>query len=405
MYLFKRIIILLFIISCLFPYTTIVPSKTDAQPYPFLFSLLLLPFLIHKNIDKYIFSFLIVFLFSVLILFYTDMSYDSLRSLFSYVSLLIISYVTYECLKMNHGIPFRLYFCVVFIWTMVGAIQLFVYPDFVSFLIPRNTSISSITLATGRGVTSLAAEPTHFGWICLYFFLITYLNFKNNKNVKWIYLLLAIQLFVLSKSSACIFILVFSYILFTFYQMIIKRRVMYICYTFVFLIMLYFIIPIVINIASDYRIGVLLSKLWENPTGFTALDGSVEDRIGHVLFSLYAFVNDYGIPHGYGTFAEYITNILSDNTFEFINSANVENRIGSSLGACLYELGLIGLIPFIVIVKMYRVLNARDFYNSYFFILFICVFLLGGPAFSTAITSFYVGNIIYIVRNIDYDYV
>ena len=123
----------------------------------------------------------------------------------NYFTLFFVSYVTVYALQRIGGIPYKLFKGIIYTWFFIGTVQLLIYPDFMSFLTPRGDS--SLTMESGRGIVCLAPEPTFYGLTCLIFGIIAYLNFKDKADIKIIYTLIAIQLFLYSRSSLVIFIL------------------------------------------------------------------------------------------------------------------------------------------------------------------------------------------------------
>ena len=128
-------IYLLIVFSC-FPYIQILPLGTDSQPNALFISLCIFPFCSKWKMDRNLVLLLLLAVFSVFVLGLSPLTFGSIRSLINYFSLFFIAYVTYFSLVRIGGIPYGLFKKIVYTWFLVGTVQLFIYPNFLSFLIP-----------------------------------------------------------------------------------------------------------------------------------------------------------------------------------------------------------------------------------------------------------------------------
>ncbi len=395
----NRLLICLFIFSCFFPCVTFLPSVTDSQPYAFIFSLLLMFLYFERKIIIDFFYLFIVVLYSVLLLFFHEIDSMAIRSLYCYMSMFFISYITYRTFHLFNDSFYKIYKSIVFIWFIVGFIQTFIEPDFLYFLVARNLKSSS--LSGGRGVISLMTEPAGYGQMCLCFIIIGYLNFEKKYKMKLIYFLLIIQLIFFAKSSTYIFVFIVSFVLFYFYKIIFNKDVYSIAFIFILLLLFYFVLPIVLDSFLDYRIGYLLRYLFNNPSEFIASDGSGQIRICHIIFSFYGFIENYGMPHGYGMFFPYLDSVHLNYSFSETVSTSSDNvRILSNIGSVLFELGIIGLIPFYILIRSFCKLRTRDV-NVVFVLILFLILLTTSALFSLAIIPFVFGNVIYLSHRIE----
>ena len=123
----------LFLIFCFFPYVKLLPLGTDSQPYALLLGMILLPLYLRKEIKPEFLALLLVALFSAGIAIFSPWDFNTVRSFINYLSLFVVSFVTYHFLKKKGGLPYVFFRNVVYIWFGVGIIQLFIYPSFLSF--------------------------------------------------------------------------------------------------------------------------------------------------------------------------------------------------------------------------------------------------------------------------------
>ena len=126
------------------------PLVTDSQPNALLIAILVFIIKPVFKINKNFFLLLILFLFTILLLFFSKNSFSSFRSLFNYFSLFFLTFISYYVLSHLNGIPYKLYCITIYVWFIVGLIQMFFLPTFLSFLISRWDY--SATMLTERGI-------------------------------------------------------------------------------------------------------------------------------------------------------------------------------------------------------------------------------------------------------------
>ena len=389
----KKIITYIFVLCCLFPYTPPLLS-TDSQPVALILSLLLLPIYANrKSLKQKGFAlFILVLLFAVITLIYSPWNINSVRSLSNYVSLFTVSFVTYRILPTLSDLKlFRLFKIAVYIWFFVGAIQTFIYPDFLSFLVPRGSAFMS-----GRGVSCLAPEPTFYAIICSCFLIINRICNMHSKGdgLRW---LLWIQIILFARSATIIFIITASYFL---YLLLRRGKLRNIAIAgiagYIFISCIKFIGPYIVS----FRAGNLLLSLIENPTLFIVADASVNERFIHAFFPIYGWLKNYGLPYGYGYFNDFMHEIYNQGHFNeyLLYYRDNYTRIMSSFGSAVFELGCIGLIiPYVLIRNILKLVKQNSifiFYGSLFF----CI-LLNAMPLNCAIVGFTFGNIIYAAKH------
>ena len=97
---FKKGIYSLFFFFVFFPFVSPIKTSTDMQPYSVVCAILLLPsFKFSISRSQILISFFPLIAF--LLLFVSDFSFNSLRSLYNYISLFIIYYVYYMVLSLE----------------------------------------------------------------------------------------------------------------------------------------------------------------------------------------------------------------------------------------------------------------------------------------------------------------
>lgn len=393
-------LITLLILSSFFPFIQIIPLGTDSQPYALMVSMIILPFYFTRKINLSLFLLLVIAVFAVAVMAFSNPDFGSVRSLVNYVSLFVISYVTYKCLRFTDGLNYSMFRYIVYTWFAIGTIQTFVYSNFLSFLLPRGSS--ETTIESGRGVVCLAPEPTFYGIICLLFIMIGYLNFKDRKGIKTLYTLLVIQIFIYARSSLVILMIFACIMIYAFAAFMAKKKnklkiVMTVA------VSLFVIVTLINNFSeqiSGIRIGKLLTLMLENPDKLVMIDDSINERFVHLFFPLYGFVENWGLPHGYSQYADFMDDCYNNPDLNYLVTDYTLNnkviRIMSGWGSILFELGAIGLLLMFVIVKNLKVIVEGKM--KYVIILGFIGLLANAVSFATALLPFTIGNIIYLAE-------
>ena len=216
----------------------------------------------------------------------------------------------------------------ILLWLAAGIIELF-FPSFMQIIAPgaRTTSV--------RGVTSLAMEPSFYGYTCL-FFMILAARFKTGRVT---YCALCVfQIVFLAQSAVGVlylFVLGGSYIFFT---ASVRKKIAFII---IFIASLAVILSVIdkLEILGRSRMVNLFMTTFNNANSNVAesieqiseRDGSIASRIHAITFGIGGFLKDIGLPHG------------------FI----YRGRIMSGYGAILYEFGTIGLCVIIMITRRF----------------------------------------------------
>lgn len=384
----------------MFPYIEILPLGTDSQPNALLIALILFPFCCKWKMNRDLAWLFLLMIIGLLVIFISPVNFNSIRSFMNYFTLFFVAYVTFFALQRIGGIPYKLFKAVIYVWFIVGTIQLLIYPDFMSFLTPRGDS--ALTMQSGRGIVCLAPEPTFYGLTCLIFGIIAYLNFKDRPGIKKIYALIAIQLFIYSRSSLVIFLLMAT--LGVYLLLVVFSKKEYFLKVLAGSIVLGMIAIGLINHYSESissnRFGMLLLILLENPESFIVLDASVNERFIHLFFPLYGFIEHFGLPHGYGMFPDFMERCMNAEDFQHLISDYVleqesPTRIMSGLGSLFYELGFFGFLLIAVLVDV--VLQLVDGGKQRIILLFVLLaILLNAIPFSNPMVPFLIGNMIYL---------
>lgn len=389
------IFFLLFLFFCFFPYLRILPLPLDSQPNALILAVCIFVISFHNKVAKEI-KYLLFVLFSAIICMVCSWEgVLGLRILTNYVSLFFITYATYVALRYLNGLPYSFFCNVVYWWFLVGFIQLTIYPSFLDFLLLR--SDNELMLARGRGVTSLAVEPTFYGMICLLLMIINHLNFYEQKRYKWILFLLLVQFIVFSRSTTCFFVLGISCTLYILYWVLKGRN----CFWWLIGICIgSFVVykgALYVTSHTDIRFARALHHLLQEPSSFLLMDYSVNNRFMHAFFPLKGFIDNIGFPHGLGNFNDYLMKMSEDAYWGRLLPYDVsgEKKTATSIGGPLFELGIFALPIYYVIITCFRQISKYRIASDFcFFILF--GLMLNTLNFNNAILGFFMGNLVYL---------
>lgn len=399
-----RILINMFFVFCFFPFIELIPLGTDNQPIAAIIGsfIVFINLLRTKKVPSIFFQFFFIFIFALCILFFSDINFTSLRSLMNYYSLFVIPYATYISLVYLKKFPFNFFKVCIWTYFFVGLIQLLFDPSFLTFLLPRGDS--NLTLISGRGVVCLAPEPTFYGFLCLLFLIILWLYKEHISKLQFytLNIIILIQIFVFSRSSASIVLLVISFFIYLAYLQFKSGNIALLVSVLILSIMfLFVIIPLMLPYFSNYRIGVLLTIMYENPMNFMFVDSSMNERFNSIYFSILGFIENFGIPHGYNAYGSYFMDKKYDPNYSMFfadymyRSRDMPTRIMSGFGSILFELGFIGLYYIYIVGKrMYFIIQAKLSYMFIASLLFLII--LNALTFTNALLGFTIGIILYL---------
>lgn len=197
---------LLLIFFLIFPFTQIIPLASYNQPYAFLTAALIhliypkiwrkLPF-VDRNFLLYL------AIFGTILLAISTLGKFEFREIqywLSYVSPLIIVPAVYFAMQSNLKRA-RLFLEVgILIWISVSLIQSIVNVEFLTFLASKSDTLAINVRNSGRGVLSLAPEPTHHGFhvatLAISLFLIG--------GKRWVVALGIMDVLLLAQSSSAL---------------------------------------------------------------------------------------------------------------------------------------------------------------------------------------------------------
>ncbi len=349
--------------TCVFPYISIIKTPFDTQPYALLFSFVLLLFLIvikrDLKIPKMLIPFFFIICYALIVaLMFSDFN-NALRPMIGYISVFVIalaSFYTFDYIKGTYFI------FSVMMWFVFGVIQLLFDKNFGSFFLSR------LSTSEGRGVTSLAVEPSMYAFTCIFFLMLNDIFYAkqeySKKAYQLLFALILIQILFAKSAVGMIALVVYFFAKFVSSGTIQRALKSLIGLLSVILIIL-FVFSTVPRLQQS-RMGTLLQAIEYNPMSVIYTDESVADRLGHVLVSHLSLFYNHGIGYGLGTWNENANTVIS-NSNQFVKNVTMVafslDRIMSGWGSVIFELGIMGvvfMVAFIVImIKGKRKVNYK----------------------------------------------
>ena len=384
-----RVLFSFFIFFCLLPYLNVLRIPTDGQPNALVLSIIIFSIWIRNY--KYHRYFLFISLFIILSFILGSISgrqlnFNFFRSLIAYLSLFFITIISYVSFKLGYVLKWKWFKIFVYVNIGVSLLQRLLGFNFIEFLFFRFATSDT------RGVTGLTPEPTFnasIGIFCLSIYLLNYYDKARN----YILVLIFFWIVFLAQSSTIVlmsFPIVLLYFTFKYFTKVILP-----------LLVVGIIAFTVFNKKNDEkvqsRLFTVLSVVVANPSTLLILDGSVNERISHIVIPIYASLKDFMIPHG--TNMTVVNNEVTSlkkttNFFYFYSPGAGIERIMSGWAMMFYEVGFFAFVLFFYL--LFLIFFKLDNFGLEFLgaILFIIV-LFTAVTVNTAIVPYILGNIIY----------
>lgn len=317
-------------------------NNRDSQPWPLMFAILFIIFSPNLKFKKYYLLLALIPVFCI----WVWLSFSS--QIIDFIALrAIVSYLTFSlCLAgfilflKNNKFPWKILIFINLIYLFVGILQLFI-PDITSSIV-QSRGIGQ----AGRGVTSLAPEPTFFA---IFLYLISFIflikkDFKFKKRDPIFYLIVfnILSIIFLARSSTVILFLFLSIFFFAISRMTLKQVIYSI-------ILISFLILIGYFFLAETRIGSIFNLFYDvGVIKLVYIDESINDRVANVIYPLHgAYLNNF-MPGGFHSFTM-MHGTLNDIYNGFFHFGGGSTSIMSFIGVFIYELGFIGILILLAI--------------------------------------------------------
>lgn len=362
---FDKMMEIMLYATCFFPFISPIYLGTDTQPYAALWSVVVILFFFVKGkvqASKLLWTLvccsLIMCGFAILCV--GDMSFTRLAAgSFSYITMITVPLASFLILK-EHGWNENYVKIIIWIWFLVGFVQKYIEPTFMYSLLSRHST------TIGRGVVSLATEPSAYGYMCIFMMIFAF-SFKKNKYLYLVSLLIQIVLF--ARSSVTLIYLGVYLGMIIINELVLHKRFAFIKTAGLAAVGMGAVVILYKKIPRSNRIGHLLYLLFNNPEKFMD-DASIRLRLEAITYSFRGFIENRGIPHGIS-----------------------ETRIMSGVGGLFYECGFLAFIILAIVALI--IWKAYPVKTRFIFTAGFLIIMISAIPFTAPVVNFYFGFCLY----------
>lgn len=322
----SNVLVAALIAATFFPYLTPVSTPFSLQPYSLMLAipLLLSSTFFSARIPRWLWLATLPLIGALALWAYSGSSLNAIRSIYNYASVAVLLPM-YVFLLRHQAVDVKFWVRAGSVmYFLAGFIQIVFDNTFLSCCV-ANIQDQSELLASGRGVASMAPEPTFLGFICGVLILIAVV-IKDRSAV----LLNLVSLIFISRSSLAILCFAVAGLIYLVLRSDQKIKLV----TGLVLIAVIPLLPLLFSL--DARVvSLFLLALDQGPSGVLT-DESAAGRFYHIAQPIKSFVDSYGFPHG------------------FIGLPNGDMRILSGFGSAVYELGVFSIPLFYMFIKAFK---------------------------------------------------
>ncbi|MBM4231563.1 MAG: hypothetical protein FJ184_12615 [Gammaproteobacteria bacterium] len=336
----KDYLFFIFGLGVFFPSIKLTTFAGDTQPGYLVATLLVCAMSGLRRIPRAALILSVPGLFAIVLAFMTASDLPTLiRAVVMYVSPVFIFMAGVALSKRN--LLGRLAVTAGLLSIVVGIIQLLLGPDYFESLVAARTD-------ERRGVTGLFVEPSYFGMVLVMLWAIIKCESQENARTGKITFVLLLSVIALTQSALAVVIAAFVGFIAVLAR-ISPAKLFFVCF-------IVGLSPSFIFHLSENLTGVRLVEVFvyflNNPLEIITIDASVNDRFFHIYLSFREAIANFFLPHGFNSFSGVIEAEQSTNPNYIFGEAT--NKIGSGIGAALFELGFIGLVYLTLILAYMR---------------------------------------------------
>jgi hypothetical protein len=364
-------LMVIFLIFCLFPYLKAVPIPVDTQPTGLVLGMLLMLLMRKHQAGAGIWMVGGIMIAAIILFAAGEVELSAIRNIIGYVSIFVFGYLFFNIAISEKEVLRKCIDAAIIIWFLVGFMQVVFGRGFLVFL------ISDARTTDGRGVTSLAPEPTYYASQML-FLLLMHMMLGLRKYIVAICLFSILFLAISSQVVLIIFLATGVCLPF-----LLGRQ------GFGFVLLASLLVGglaygLFEDYKNQYRIFTLIDIVIRNPAGLLLIDASANERFAAIYVSFKSFFANYMLPHGisgnyyYESFLE-----LKKTNPEFLWAAAPSKSNLSGVGRIAFELGgVIFLFIGIVVVSVCRLffpISLRVFIGASYLLIMITAIPLAHP--------------------------
>lgn len=359
----KQMIALLVAVFSLFPFTMIVDFGTYTQPYALLMGIAFIPFAFNARIDLASCIALSWLFFFGTILYFQAIGGESplgpLKYLVAYLTPFLIVFPAFYLTRYHRTFFCKLVLRSSYLWIIVAVIQIAFDPSFMTFLVGGWSGVGDVVVSSGRGVISLAPEPTTFGFHLIILGALHYL-LSGNGRVSALIILCSLFL-ALSASSLIVLLMAGSIAIAGHINLKFLGKIL-----FLGLATILVVYPLVFPFLESeqmamFRITDLLWVAFNNPE-LILLDASVNARLGGLFVAIMECIDRMFIPFGLSHLDWLLEREVLLGKYPFLIGLS-DSGFPSGYFIQLYQGGVL-FIP-VLLYMIYKSLNVRLFPSKY----------------------------------------
>ena len=344
-----------------FPYLQLMPSESYTQPYALLLGVLLffpaglMALFLLARIDQI--ALIGLALVGVSIFLITCFPYDTTQEykyLISYLTPLFLTVPLLSYLKEYQGAAINIMKFAIFFWIATAAVQKLVDPNFLGFLIGQWNEGALDMIHSGRGVLSLAPEPTHHAFHILLLAASLALLDVSGRS-RWILFLCILDAVLLAASASAILVLMIAAIVWSLFYRQRWLVIAILASLFTTMLPLDVVMDQVLR-NTNLRMGALIGDVLSDPLNILSVDYSMNVRLGGMAAVVLDSLKNALIPHGMSIESwETARNTLLADLPWLIDLSSVGPPSG--IGQLLFQAGIFGAI--FIFLSFRRILSPQ----------------------------------------------
>lgn len=353
---FKDIFLVATLFFALFPWLSFGLNTLDSQVYVLIPASLYILMSLKQNITKIHIGLLILLGSLILFSSVNINSVSPIALIRALIQVFMFCVVLIIAKENNHLLPNVIFFCN-FIYLVVASFQLLGIEIF-DFLSQNRTN-------SARGVTSLAPEPTFFGYALLILMVLNFFEYKKRRTKRSVPLFFCVAnilfiIFAATSAGTIIYFPVIVLILLLSNLLSLKDKALVIAIGSVG------VLVFIDNFGSTRLLSVFNSFIDLGITETIRLDPSITYRVSQIVLPILISLENFLIPIGEASLSDVD---LSRYSLFFYDRAL--NEVAVFIPSMIFHFGAIGIIFLFILFRQIKVNKSERFYLYFFFLVFL----------------------------------
>lgn len=344
----ERILGILFVFFCLNPWTSFGLNGLQSQPWALISGTVFLCVLgkFRLPVDTLLLGITLLMGFAVALTLTETYELPILgRAIVNYATIFVV-YVAFYNFLYRYGFPTKTALLIGMSWIFFAILETR-FPNIIEFLSSSRTS-------SDRGLTSLAPEPTSFG-IFMIFFAWVFIEAHTGRTILLkviVFFGMLLTVLLVAKSlMSVVYIVYFLCCLFT--GTIVSKRYdrRFLLAALVPCIILISVFFALSSMDQESRLVRLVSEARTH--GLFALvlfDASISLRLEDAVLSFHGFYHNWAFPGGFDSYGD-VKNLIRRDWGGVFWYPSDSIKVMSWLGTLFYELGLFGLLFYVIMIR------------------------------------------------------